>query len=71
MKIKDIANIYGCCKDVIGYNIKKPKRNKYNLNINKINEMLSKGLTQVKIGEYFGCSNKIINKFIKKHKNGK
>jgi len=76
MKIKDIANIYGCCKDVIGYNIKKynikkPKSNKYNLNIDKINEMLSKGLTQVKIGEYFGCSNKIINKFIKKHKNGK
>jgi hypothetical protein len=42
---------------------------KYNLNINKINEMLEEGLTQVEIGKHFGCSNKIINKFIKKHKN--
>lgn len=73
MKIKDIANIYGCSKDVINrnlrkYDINKPKSNKYNLDINKINQLLNEGLSQVEIGKYFGCSNKIINKFIKKHK---
>jgi len=34
--------------------------------INKINQYLSDGLNLVQIGKIYGCSNKIIHKFIQK-----
>ena len=74
--IKEISKIYNCSVDVINdnlrkFNIYKQKSNKYNLNIDKINEYLSNKMNLVQIGLIYGCSNKIIHKFIKKHKNGK
>jgi len=74
--IKEISKIYGCSVDVIRYNLKnyeihKEKSNKYNLSIDDINKYLSDKMNLVQIGLIYGCSNKIIHKFIKKHKNGK
>jgi predicted aldo/keto reductase-like oxidoreductase len=42
--------------------------NKYNLNINTINTYINDGLNLVEIGRKYGCSNKIIHKFLKKYK---
>jgi group I intron endonuclease len=72
--IKEISKIYSCSMDVINdnlksFNIRKPKSNKYNLSISKILSYQNKGLNLVEIGKIFNCSNKIIHKFIKKHKN--
>ena len=74
--IKEISKLYGCSIDVINdnlgkFNIFKEKSNKYKLNIDDINKFLSKKLNLVQIGLIYGCSNKIIHKFIKKYKNGK
>jgi group I intron endonuclease len=73
LKIDAIADIYNCHRTVISDNIKKYKinkalSNKYNLEIIEIDKLLSEGLTLVEIGRKYGCSNKIIHKFIKKHK---
>jgi len=70
--IGEIANIFECSRDVINnnlrkFNIIKPKSNKYNLDINVICDLTKDGLTQVQIGEIYGCSNKLINKYIKRH----
>jgi group I intron endonuclease len=74
--IKDISKLYGCSIDVVNDNLRKfkinkEKTNKYNLNIKEINNYLSNNMNLVQIGLIYGCSNKIIHKFIKKHKNGK
>lgn len=74
--IKEISKIYGCSVDVINDNLRKfkmtkEKSNKYKLNIDEINKYLADGLNLVKIGLLYGCSNKIIHKFIKKHRDGK
>lgn len=76
LKISEIADLYGCHRTVISYNIKKyciikPLSNKYNLNIDDIKNYIKEGLNLVQIGNKYGCSNKIIHKFIKKHKNEK
>jgi hypothetical protein len=72
--VDEIKLIYGCCRNTINIllrknNIYKPKSNKYNLDINKINQYLLDGLSLVEIGKVFGCSNKIIHKFIQRKKN--
>jgi len=74
MKIDEISKIYCCYRTTISdnlkkYNIIKPLSNKYNLEIEKIINYIGNGLNQVEIANIYGCSNKIINKFIKKHKN--
>ena len=48
-------------------NDKKPLSNKYNLNIDDIKNYIKEGLNLVQIGNKYGCSNKIIHKYIKKH----
>jgi hypothetical protein len=73
MTIKQISEFFGCSKDVINnnlrkYSINKPKSNKYNLNYNDIMKYKSDGLSLVEIGNIYGCSNKIIHKYIKKNK---
>lgn len=73
--INEISKIYNCSVDVINdnlrrYDIYKEKSNKYHLNIDEINQYISNKLSLVQIGLIYGCSNKIIHKFIKKHKNG-
>ncbi len=70
--LKELSNLYKCSVDVINdnlrkHNIYKEKSNKYNLKIDEINKYLSDGLNLVQIGLKYGCSNKIIHKFIKKH----
>ena len=70
--IGEIANIFKCSRDVINGNLRKfkinkPKSNKYNLDISVIRNLIADGLTQVQIGEIYGCSNKLINKYIKRH----
>jgi DNA-binding CsgD family transcriptional regulator len=70
--IKEISIIFDCSINTINnnlrkYNINKPKSNIYNLNSSDITKYLSMGLNYVEIGKIFGCSNKIIHKFIKKH----
>jgi NUMOD3 motif len=72
--IHNIAIIYGCCNGTIinklkEYSIKKPKSNKYNLNINDIILYKNRGMNLVEIGKIYGCSNKIISKILKR--NGK
>jgi len=72
--IYEISTVFNCSKGVIKnnlkkYGIRKPNRNKYNLNINDILYHKINGLNLKQIGEMYGCSNKIISKFIKK--NGK
>lgn len=72
--VDEIKLMYGCCRNTINNllrknNIYKPKSNKYNLDINKINQYLLDGLSLVEIGKMFGCSNKIIHKFIQRKKN--
>jgi hypothetical protein len=76
MSVKEISNSYNCSVSLIRqkmkmFDIKEKKiiRNKYGLDINEINNYLSEGLSQVEIGSIYGCSNKIINKFIKNNKN--
>ena len=44
------------------------KSNIYNLNKDNIITYLNSGLNYIQIGNKHGCSNKIIHKFIKKHK---
>jgi predicted aldo/keto reductase-like oxidoreductase len=46
------------------------KVNNQNINI-YIKNYIKEGLNLVQIGNKYGCSNKIIHKFIKKHKNEK
>jgi hypothetical protein len=70
--IKDLSNKYNCSINTINkklkeYGIFKPKSNIYNLKINEINDLLEQGFNYVQIGEKYGCSNKIIHKFIKKN----
>lgn len=73
--IKEISLIFQCSVDTINDNLRKfkiykEKSNKYGLNIDEINEYLSNKMNLVQIGLIYGCSNKIIHKFIKKHKDG-
>jgi DNA-binding CsgD family transcriptional regulator len=70
--IKEISVIYKCSINTINkklreYLIYKPKSNIYNLDKEKIIKYLNDGLNYVQIGEKYGCSNKIIYKYIKKH----
>jgi group I intron endonuclease len=71
-KITEIAKHFNCSKDVINNNLRrfeiyKPKSNKYNLDVNQITEYKQNGLNLVQIGEIYGCSNKIIHKYVKNH----
>jgi group I intron endonuclease len=73
LKIDEISKIYGCHRTVISnnlkkYNIKKEPSNIYKLNINEIYKYIDNGMNLVQIGLIYGCSNKIIHKYIKKHK---
>jgi hypothetical protein len=74
-KIDEIANIYNCCINTIKNNLSKLKikkiRNKYNLNISDIIRHKNDGLNLIEIGNLYGCSNKIICKFIKKNEHVK
>lgn len=67
--IKEIANIYKCSyntiKNILNKNNIKKINNKYNLDLNKIIEYKNLGYNLVKIGEIFGCNNKIIHKYLK------
>lgn len=68
----EISKIYNCKYETIrqklkNFNITKPKSNIYNLDINDILNYKKKGLNLIEIGKIYGCSNKIISKFIKKH----
>ena len=69
--IKEISEIFNCCintvnKNLRKYNIFKPKSNIHNLNYEKIVQLRENGLNLVEIGNIYGCSNKIIHKFLKK-----
>jgi hypothetical protein len=71
--IKEISLVYNCAINTINkklrlYEIYKPKSNIYNLNETMIQEYLNQGLNFVEIGIKFGCSNKIIHKYVKKKK---
>lgn len=71
--IKEISNIYNCSKNTINnklrtYNINKPKSNIYNLVVDDVKKHLNNGLNYVQIGNIYGCNNKIIHKYVKKHK---
>ena len=70
--IEEISKLFGCSINTINknlrkYNIKKPISNIYGLNKNEIVTYLSLGLNYVQIGEKYGCSNRIIHKYVKKH----
>jgi hypothetical protein len=70
--IKDISEFYNCSINTINknlrkYKINKPPSNFYKLNIQEITKFLNDGLNYVQIGKKYGCCNKIIHKFIKKH----
>jgi hypothetical protein len=72
--VDEIKLIFGCCRNTINKllrenSIYKPKSNKYNFNINHINEYLSEGLNYTEIGKIYGCSNKIVFAYIKRKKN--
>jgi len=69
--IKEISEIFNCCINTVNnnlrkYDIFKPKTNIYNLNYEKIIQLRKDGLNLVEIGNIYGCSNKIIHKFLKK-----
>jgi hypothetical protein len=69
LKIEEIAKYYGCHRGVISnnlkkYNIKKENSNKYNINLEDIKKHLNNGLTQVELGNIYGCGNIYINKLI-------
>jgi len=71
--IKELSVIYNCAINTINknlrkYNINKPKSNIYNLDVIKIKNHLSNGLSQVEIGRIFNCSHKTIHRFIKSKK---
>ena len=68
----EISDHFNCSINTINkklrqYEIYKPKSNIYNLNRDDINNYLIKGLNHTQIGKIYGCSNKIIHKYIKKH----
>jgi DNA-binding CsgD family transcriptional regulator len=68
--IKEISEIFNCHYGTIQnklkyFNIKKGKSNKYNLNITDILKYRATGKTLKEIGLIYGCSNKIIHKYIK------
>ena len=70
--VKDISLIFNCSINTINnklrsYGIFKPNSNIYNLTKDKIKEYLKDGLNYVHIGKIYGCSNKIIHKYVKKH----
>jgi hypothetical protein len=70
--INEISSYYNCAINTINkklrqYKIYKPKSNIYNLVVNEIRNHLLEGLNYVQIGKIYGCSNKIIYKFVKKH----
>ena len=70
--IKEISIIYNCSINTINkklrqYVIYKLKSNIYSLEKDKIIKYLNDGLNYIQIGEKYGCSNKIIHKYIKKH----
>jgi hypothetical protein len=71
--VKEISLLYNCAINTInkklrGFKIYKDKSNIYNLNKDNVLTYLNSGLNYVQIGNKYGCSNKIIHKFIKKHK---
>lgn len=70
--ITEISNLFNCAINTINkklrqYEIYKPKSNIYNLVVDEIKNHLINGLNYVQIGNLYGCSNKIIFKFVKKH----
>lgn len=70
--VKEISKLFNCCVNTVNnnlrkYKINKPNSNIYNLNSIDIEKYLSEGLNYVQIGKIYGCSNKIIHKFIKKN----
>jgi len=70
--IVELSKIYGCHINTINnklreFKIFKPKSNIYGLNNKEILNYLISGFNYIQIGEKFGCSNKIIYKYIKKH----
>jgi hypothetical protein len=70
--IIQISNMFNCAINTINkklrqYGINKPKSNIYNLVVDDIKNHLINGLNYVQIGNLYGCSNKIICKFVKKH----
>ena len=70
--IKEISSYYNCAINTINkklreYKIFKPNSNIYNLMVDEIKNHLVNGLNYVQIGNLYGCSNKIIYKFVKKN----
>jgi len=70
--IKEISVQFNCSINTINkklrqYNIYKPKSNIYNLNVDAVQNNIKNGLNYVQIGNLYGCSNKHIYKFVKKH----
>ena len=70
--IIEISTLFNCAINTISkklkqYEIYKPKSNIYNLVVDEIKNHLINGLNYVQIGKIYGCSNKIIYKFVKKH----
>lgn len=70
--ITEISNLFNCAINTINkklrqYEIYKPKSNIYNLVVDEIKNHLINGLNYVQIGNLYGCSNKLIFKFVKKH----
>lgn len=70
--VKEISDIYNCSLNTINkklrhFKIYKPNSNIYKLNKDEIIKYLTEGLNYVQIGKKYGCSNKIIYKYIKKH----
>jgi group I intron endonuclease len=70
--ISEISKLFNCSintinKNLRNYNIVKPLSNIYGLNKKEIRNYLINGLNYVQIGEKYGCSNKIIHKYVKKH----
>lgn len=70
--IVEISHQFNCAINTINkklrqYEIYKPKSNIYNLVVDEIKYHLINGLNYVQIGNLYGCSNKIIYKFVKKH----
>ena len=70
--IIEISNLFNCHINTINkklrqYKIYKPKSNIYNLVVDEIKNHLINELNYVQIGKIYGCSNKIIHKFVKKN----
>lgn len=70
--IIELSNLFNCSVNTINkklrqYKIYKPKSNIYNLVVDDIKNHLINGLNYVQIGKIYGCSNKIIHKFVKKN----